>query len=100
VVLRPLRRAPHKLNTALKRLSDQGTEVLLLFRSGEPLYDDLVADGRIDCLLASPNVHVKHIPGSDHTFRPLPLQRYVSHELDDALTGVLESEARRPLVIR
>ena len=94
VLLRPLRRAPSKLGQALNRLCEQDTELLLLFRPTEPLYEDLRGDGRIKRLDGRPNVHVGRIPGSDHTFRPLPLQRYVANELDAALKRVLDREAR------
>ena len=95
VLLRALPWVPQRLDVDLNQLRDQGTEVLLMFRPIEPLYKDLLADGRIDRLRELPNVQVKRIPGSDQTFRPLPLQRYVSDELDAALTRVLDSALPR-----
>lgn len=74
-----------RLTRALNHLREQGTELFLMFRPGEPLYNDLLADGRLERLRQMPNVHVEQIPGDDHMFRPLRLQRYVSAQLDAAL---------------
>jgi dienelactone hydrolase len=79
------------IDRSLNQLRDRGTEALFLFRGGEPLYDELQLGGRIKRLRRSSNLQFRRLPGTDHTFRPLPLQRYVSDELDAALTRVLAS---------
>ncbi len=81
-----------RLVRALSHLRDQGTELLFLFRPGEPLYDDLLADGRMERIRQMPNVRVAQIPGTDHGFRPLALQSFVSGQLDAALARVVQSD--------
>jgi pimeloyl-ACP methyl ester carboxylesterase len=76
---------------ALNQLRSEGTEVLFLFRVGEPLYDQFRLGGRIKRFGRWRNLQFRRIPGTDHTFRPLPLQRFVSDELDSALARLLES---------
>jgi pimeloyl-ACP methyl ester carboxylesterase len=86
-------RGPRRLNRSMNQLSDRGTQVLLMFRPSEPLYQEMLGDGGVDRLGVLPNVDVQRIPGADHTFRPLPLQRYVSDELDKGLRRVLRTGA-------
>jgi len=92
VVLRLRHRSPDKIDLALEHLRDQGTELLLLFKTNSKEYNDLLANGHMDRLREMPNVQVKRIPGSDRRFRPLPLQRYVNDTLDDALSRVLQRD--------
>jgi dienelactone hydrolase len=93
-MLRMLSPVTDGIERSLNQLRDNGTEVLFLFRGGEPLYDQLRLGGRIKRFGRSRNVQFRRLPGTDHTFRPLPLQRYVSDELDSALGRVLV-ESRR-----
>lgn len=79
-----------EIDTALDLLRDRGTQVLLQFSGGELLYEDLIATGRVDRLARWPNIALDRIPGADHTFRALALQRHVHATLDHALERVLE----------
>jgi dienelactone hydrolase len=96
LLLRATRWAPNKLDRALDQLRAQGTEVLLMFRPTEPLFDELLGDGRIAELEQMPNMHVDRIPGQDHTFRPLPLQRHVADALDEGLERVRRAGRTTP----
>jgi pimeloyl-ACP methyl ester carboxylesterase len=88
---------PDKLDRALSQLQKQGTEFLLMFRIGEPLYDLLRDEKRIERLEAMRNVQIRRIPGYDRGLRPLALQRYVSDELDAGLARVVVSERQRAI---
>ena len=92
------RRSQRRARTAeiergLGRLRDRGTELVLQFSGGEPLYDDLVGDGLLARLDRWPNVSLDRIPGSDHTFRALQLQRHVHRVLDESLERVLKASS-------
>jgi hypothetical protein len=88
------RRSPNQAELALDRLSSRGTEVLMLLTPGWPVWDELDGIRRLDAGGEMPGLNVRRIPGYDSRLRPLPLQRFVTNELDDALTRVLE--ARQP----
>jgi pimeloyl-ACP methyl ester carboxylesterase len=94
--LRAVLRAPDSVDRAVNELRDRSVELLLMFSGGEPQYDELIGDRRIERFNRLPNVHVRRIPGRDHSIRPLPVQRYVSHELDAALMRVLRADAAIP----
>lgn len=89
---RPVERAQtDQIELALQRLSDKGTEALLLLSQGEPLSDQLERMGVLDRLERWPNLSVEPIPSRDHMFRALRLQRQVHSSLDGTLDRVLES---------
>lgn len=88
---------PDKLDRALRQLHEQGTELLLMFRIGEPLYDSLLYEKRVERLEAMPKVQMRRIPGYDRGLRPLALQRYVSDELDAGLARVVVAERHRAI---
>ena len=90
--VRNLRRHPDKVDRSLQRLHDQGTELLLLYRSNAPAYGDLFTDERMGRIAAAPNAHAAAIPGSDVRFRPLALQSFVREQLDAALERVLAAQ--------
>lgn len=92
LLLRARRLAPDRVDAALKHLSDQGTEVLLMFKPDAHLYHEILEDRHFDRIAQLPNVTLARIPGCDVRFRPLALQRFVSDELDRALTRTLESD--------
>ncbi len=94
--VRFLRPRPDKVDRALEQLGDQNTELLLLYRSNSVEYYDLFKDRYMPRIEAMPNVRVKRIPGPDVRFRPLPLQRFVSDELDAALSRVIEANRSDP----
>lgn len=92
LLLRARRLAPDRVDAALKQLSDQGKEVLLMFRPDAHLYHEILEDRHLDHIAQLPSVTLAHIPGRDVRFRPFALQRFVSDELDRALTRALESD--------
>ena len=74
----------------LATLRERSTRVLMAFSGDEPLYDELERDGYLARLDEWPNVEVRSLPGRDHTFRPIVVQRAVAAELDRELTRILE----------
>ncbi len=60
--------------------------MILAFADDEPVRDELEADGLLARLGRWPNVVLTHLPGRDHTLRPIVAQR-AYHEL---LEGELE----------
>lgn len=74
----------------LARLRDHGTRVLMAFSDDEPLHDELEEEGFLARLDEWPNLEVQTLPGRDHTFRPIVVQRAVHALLDHELTRVLD----------
>ncbi len=81
-----------RIEQALDRLRDQGTEALLLLSQSEVLHDQLVRQGFIDRLDRWPNLAIEQIPSRDHMFRALWLQNHVHESLDRALDRVLTAQ--------
>jgi hypothetical protein len=52
----------------------------------------MLADGQAARVEASASMRIEHIPGRDHSFRPLSAQRHVRAVLDRAI----EEEFARP----
>ncbi len=79
--------APDELEQAFDRLRDADRRALIVFAGIEPLYDDLVREGRIERLDCWPNLSVHHIPlpTEAHTIRPLWLQQRAHALMDEAL---------------
>jgi pimeloyl-ACP methyl ester carboxylesterase len=67
----------------LDALRGHGTRVILAFADDEPVRDELEADGLLARLGRWPNVVLAHLPGRDHTLRPVVAQR-AYHELLEA----------------
>jgi pimeloyl-ACP methyl ester carboxylesterase len=93
---RAMLRTPDAVDEAVNRLQDRDVELLLMFSGGEPQYDELAGDRRVERFNRLPNVRVRRIPGRDHSIRPLAVQRYVSRELDEALDRVIGTSAVIP----
>lgn len=74
----------------LATLRERNTRVLMAFSGDEPLYDELERDGYLARLDEWPNMEIHSLPGRDHTFRPIVVQRAVREQLDRELTRVLE----------
>jgi pimeloyl-ACP methyl ester carboxylesterase len=79
-----------EIERLLDELHARDIRLLLQFSAGEPLYDDLIRDGLPARAGRWPNLAWDVIPGADHTFRALRLQRHVHARLDRALQDVLE----------
>ena len=79
-----------EVETLMDALREHGTRVVLAFADNEPVRDELEADGILAHLDRWPNVTLSHLPGGDHTLRPVSAQA-AYHELVDAelarLTG-------------
>src|SRR5579862_6368186 len=78
---------------ALDALRERGVEILLMLGNGEPLYDDLVAEGLVERLTRWPNLRFERIDVDDHVFRPLWAQRFLADSLAGAVMAVLEKPA-------
>ena len=78
--------------TRFESLHDAGTRVLLAFADDEPVFDELEADGVIRRFGDWPNVTLEHLPGADHTLRPVNAQTALRALLDRELTEVLRDE--------
>ena len=83
---RPMPSAVTQAEDLLDALREHGTRVILAFADDEPVRDELEADGLLARLGRWPNVVLTHLPGRDHTLRPIVAQR-AYHEL---LEGELE----------
>ncbi len=82
------------LEAALDRLKDAGTVVVMAFSTGEPLFEDLEADGTLAQIERWPNIEVTELPGDDHTLRPIPAQIGAQELLDRELELALERSRR------
>jgi alpha-beta hydrolase superfamily lysophospholipase len=76
----PMPSAAAQAEGLLDALREHGTRVVLAFADDEPVHDELEADGLLARLGRWPNVVLVHLPGRDHTLRPIVAQR-AYHEL-------------------
>lgn len=83
------------IDEALGELRDRRVQTLLLFSRGEPLAEDVAADGRLDRLEEWPNLRLEEIPTEDHLFRPVWAQRRVNDAFDAALMRALREGRQR-----
>lgn len=74
-----------QVDAALAQLDAAGKRVLFLFGENEPLYDEMVADGQAAMVEGAPSMRIEHLPGRDHSFRPISAQRHVRAVLDRAI---------------
>jgi pimeloyl-ACP methyl ester carboxylesterase len=74
-------------------LHDAGTRVLLAFADDEPVFDELEADGIIGQFSRWPNVTLEHLPGADHTLRPVVAQAALRELLDRELAEMMADKA-------
>jgi len=86
-------RGGDRLDLAFDRLRDEGKRIELMFSSGEPLYEELESEGRLDRLDRWPNIGLQMIAGNIHTLRSANAQAS-AHQ---ALNRVLDVELRRAL---
>lgn len=86
-------RGGDRLDLAFDRLRDEGKRIELMFSSGEPLYEELESEGRLDRLDRWPNVGLELVAGNIHTLRSANAQASAHQALDRAL----EVELRRAL---
>ncbi|HST32211.1 MAG TPA: alpha/beta fold hydrolase [Solirubrobacteraceae bacterium] len=92
-------RGGDRLDLAFDRLRDEGKRIELMFSSGEPLYEELESEGRLDRLDRWPNIGLELVAGNIHTLRSAHAQASahqaldraldveLRHALDDALSG-------------
>ena len=73
------------IEARLDALLDHRTRVILAFADDEPVRDELEADGLLARLGRWPNVVLAHLPGRDHTLRPVSAQRAYRELLDREL---------------
>lgn len=75
----------------LDRLRDGGTRATFVFSSGgEALLDEFEREGRLERLDRWPNLRLALAPGTDHTFRPVPVQHWIHALLDETLERELQ----------
>jgi alpha-beta hydrolase superfamily lysophospholipase len=89
-----LTRGPDRAERALREITGNGTEVLILFKADSHELRDLTVDGRLARFRDIPRVEALRIPGHDQRFRPLALQHYINTALDGALERVIASHKR------
>jgi hypothetical protein len=80
---------PNRADRVLKRLSAQGTHVLLMFKPSSYAYEQLSAPRRHARLRTLEGLEFSALPGDDQRFRPLLIQRVVQDAVDDALSTLL-----------
>jgi hypothetical protein len=82
----------------LDSLRDAGTQLTFLVGQDEPIMDRFQEEGLLDDLDRWPNLLLRRIPSSDHSFRALALQALVHRELDEAISAERErlTQAREP----
>jgi hypothetical protein len=80
-----------QLDQELDRLRDNGVSATLLFSAGEPLREELAAEGRFRRLDRWPNLrlHLLDGPSDVHTLHPLALQEQVHAIVDTAVDALL-----------
>jgi alpha-beta hydrolase superfamily lysophospholipase len=86
-------RGGDRLDLAFDRLRDDGKRIELMFSSGEPLYEELESEGRLERLDRWPNIGLQLIAGNIHTLRSATAQASAHQALD----RVLDVELRRAL---
>ncbi|HEX3617932.1 MAG TPA: alpha/beta fold hydrolase [Solirubrobacteraceae bacterium] len=89
VAVRLTGRGPDRAERALREITGNDTEVLILFKASSHELRDLQADGRLARFRSIDKVKALRIPGHDQRFRPLALQHYINTALDEALTRVI-----------
>ena len=77
------------VESRLDAIRDHGARLVLAFSGGEPVYDELEADGVFGQLERWPNVELAQLPASDHTLRPLEAQQAATDLLDRELDRLL-----------
>jgi alpha-beta hydrolase superfamily lysophospholipase len=80
----------HELDRALDQLRDSHKHVMLAFSGGEPLFEELKRDGRLDRIGRWPNLTLEVLPGREHILQTLRSQRAAHLALDRALERALE----------
>jgi alpha-beta hydrolase superfamily lysophospholipase len=80
------------VESALDRLRDQHTQVLMLHSRGALPHDQLLSQSALDQPQRWPNLTVERIPSQDHMFRALWVQQHVHDVFDRALERVLAAE--------
>jgi pimeloyl-ACP methyl ester carboxylesterase len=93
VVLRARSAWPGRADRIARRLSQRGTEVVLLLKSHAHSYEELTTPRRRARLSGLPGLSVSRLPGDDLRFRPAPTQRWVADTLDGALERVALAHA-------
>jgi alpha-beta hydrolase superfamily lysophospholipase len=91
VAMRLINRGPDRAERDLRKVTENGTEVLILFKAGSHELRDLTMDGRLARFRDIPKVEALRIPGHDQRFRPLALQHYINTAVDGALERVIAS---------
>jgi alpha-beta hydrolase superfamily lysophospholipase len=76
-------------------LRDRGTRILIAFSDDEPLGEEIERDRFEERADRWPNIEFAHLPGSDHTLRPLAAQRAARELLDAELARLTRSAAGR-----
>lgn len=84
-----LRSVRDRTDRAIATLTNRQVEVLLLFKAGAKEHVDLVAHGRLGRLRRTRGITIGNLPSNDVRLRPLPVQRLINRELDDALERLL-----------
>jgi pimeloyl-ACP methyl ester carboxylesterase len=80
----------HEFDRALDQLRDSHKHIMLVFSEGEPLFEELKRDGRLDSMDRWPNLTIEVLPGRDHILQALRSQRDAHLALDCALERELE----------
>jgi alpha-beta hydrolase superfamily lysophospholipase len=75
--------------SAFDRLAASRTRAVFAFCDGEPLHDDLVADGVFDQHDRWPQLELIQLPGRDHVLRPLWMHEHVDEAVDRVLADEL-----------
>lgn len=75
--------------TAFDVLRDREVRARFVFCDGEPLYDELTSAGLLSDQKRWPLVSVRHVPGRDHTLRPLWMHEHVVAAMDGVIDGEL-----------
>jgi alpha-beta hydrolase superfamily lysophospholipase len=86
----PMPSAVTQAEALLDALRRHGTRVILAFADDEPVRDELEADGLLAHLGRWPNVVLTHLPGRDHTLRPVVAQRAYHELLDGELARLTD----------
>jgi len=84
-------RGPDRAERALREITGNGAEVLILFKANSHELRDLRADGRMQRFEQIPRLEMLRIPGHDQRFRPPALQHYINTAVDEALERVIEA---------
>jgi hypothetical protein len=74
---------------AFDRLSEQGTDALLMFGQQEALYEEFAHHGVLEMLTRWRNLRLERIPSRDQMFRARWVHRHVDECVDDALWRML-----------